>query len=141
MSKLIQNAVYCKDTDKYYTSRHRHEFVRFDSGGKTGLYIDGGCEYVRSTVMPDTVIDWCLYDDSPFEEIKTKLLWGTNGKNGDQPTKWIPLFECETEHLQNILKTQFHIKKETQELIKAILVERGVQPVEVPCFDDLPALF
>ena len=141
MDKLIQNAVYCTDTDTYHSSRHRHDFVSFESGGQKCLFIDGGLDYQRGTVNPPTVIDWCLYENSSNEEIKEKILWGTRGINGTDELKWIPLSKCETLHLQNILSTQYHISKQTQNLIKEILTDRGIEPVEVPCFDDLPPMF
>ena len=34
------------------------------------------------------------------------LLWGTYGKNGDQPLRWVRLGDCETAHLEAILRTQ-----------------------------------
>ena len=137
MSKLIQNAVYCTDTDTYFISQHRHDFVSFSSGGKSGLFIDGGLEYQRGTINPSTVLEWCLYEDSPNEEIKRKLLWGTRGQDGNQPLKWIPLVACSDEHLQAILSTQIHISDKTQSLIKEILADRGIVANEPPSFEEV----
>ena len=45
-----------------------------------------------------------IYDDEPFESSMRKLLWGTYGKSGKETLKYVKLFECETENLNNIIK-------------------------------------
>jgi len=65
------------------------------------------------------------------------LLWGTYGKSGKEPLKWVKLGDCETEHLQAILRTQPQIHWDYPELkvrlkaIKAILASRGAK-IEEP---------
>jgi hypothetical protein len=127
MGKLIQNAVYCSESDKYYISTHVHDYVSFTSSGHE-CFIDGGTYYQRSTLMPSTVSDWCLYDDSPRELVKERILWGTYGKEGKDPLKHVPLSKCETDHLQAILRTQSHIGPFVRDLICEILKDRGVEP-------------
>ena len=127
MSRIIQNAVKDITNNTYYQSTHVHDYVEFEHNGRIH-FIDGGPEYLRrSFANSDQIVDWSLYDDSPHDLIKRRMLWGTYGLNGDQPLKWLPLFECTTEHLQAILSTQLCISRSTQLLIMEILNDRGIE--------------
>ena len=61
------------------------------------------------------------------------LLWGTYGKSGKEPLKWVKLGDCETEHLQAILRTQPQLYWDHPDMkmrlnaIKAILAARGAE--------------
>lgn len=71
---------------------------------------------------------------------KFQAMWGTYGKNGAthcggtcplHPLVWKRLIDCETEHLQAILRTQHHIRGHYYtDLIHEILADRGVTPEE-----------
>lgn len=64
-----------------------------------------------------------------FEIAKQKALWGTYGVNSDQPLRWKKLVDCDTDHLQNILRTQKGIYNTVYEdFIYSILEDRGVKP-------------
>jgi hypothetical protein len=43
-------------------------------------------------------------------KIREWMHWGTYGKNGDQPLKYVLLKDMSDEHIQAILETQVHIK-------------------------------
>ncbi len=127
MGRIIQNAVKDITSGTYYQSTHVHDYVGFKHNGQNH-FIDGGQEYLRrSFANSDQIVDWSLYDDSPHDLIKRRMLWGTYGLYGDQPLKWVPLFECTTEHLQAILRTQLCISRSTQLLIIEILNDRGIE--------------
>lgn len=57
------------------------------------------------------------------------LLWGTYGKSGKEPLKWVKLGDCDTEHLQNILRTQAHVyaPSPVADVIKRILIHRDAK--------------
>lgn len=65
---LIQNAVMVPSTGQIYKSWHRHDYVSFEVGNSQ-YFIDGGTEYVRTSVSPDNAeIQWlCLNDDDDVE--------------------------------------------------------------------------
>jgi hypothetical protein len=73
-----------------------------------------------------------------FEYIKNEAMWGTYGKGGaehcagtcpEHQLFWKKLVDCDTEHLQAILRTQRHIVGHPYtELIHSILNDRGVKP-------------
>lgn len=64
---------------------------------------------------------------------KKVATWGTFGKDGIDPLKYVRLMDCSTEHLQAILATQPHIDNckacgfTYREIIKDILKDRGVE--------------
>ena len=49
----------------------------------------------------------CVKKETDIEGADT--LWGTYGKSGRDPIKYVRLCDCETDHLQNILKTEKHL--------------------------------
>lgn len=64
-----------------------------------------------------------ILDYIPDKEDKELLfenyIWGTNGKNGDQPTKYVLLKDCELDHLENILKyCGYRLREDITECIK-----------------------
>jgi len=61
------------------------------------------------------------------ERIPTKdtAMWGTYGKGGNEPLKWVKLVDCTTEHLEAILRTQPQVwNTNYEEFIKEILEDR-----------------
>ena len=137
--RLTQNAVFWPAAGVYLKSTHGHDFTGHSmvvAGIPQELAIDGGLEMRRVIFSGNPVYeDFSLWSDSPFEEVCQKILWGTYGPKGDQPRRWVPLKECETEHLQAILRTQLHVYGGVVErVIKHILKERGVKPAEIEPF-------
>jgi hypothetical protein len=61
-----------------------------------------------------------------LDEIKLVARWGTRGKSGKEPVRWVRLVDCSTEHLQNILKTQPQLEDLVgfKEIIESILQDR-----------------
>ena len=44
-------------------------------------------------------------------------MWGTFGKNGDQPCKFVLIKDLETEHIEAILRTQKHFSEEYKKIL------------------------
>jgi hypothetical protein len=126
---IIQNAVKITEDGKdfYLISTHVHDFAQYVF--KSGRYyaVDGGNEYLRRAYNinddeSECIKLWCLSEQSSLNEICQKLLWGTYGKNGDEPLKYVPLASLTKAHLKNILKTQPQIKGGlTEKVIKRLL--------------------
>ena len=131
--QMIQNAAFWPAAGIYLKSIHTHDFTGHTmviAGVETSLALDGGLDYRRVISSGNPVYeDFSLWSDSPFDMVAERLLWGTYGPKGDQPRRWVPLKECETDHLQAILRTQPHVYGGIVErVIKHILKERGVKP-------------
>lgn len=60
-----------------------------------------------------------------LETAKKFAVWGTRGKNGDQPLTYVPLCQCESSHLRAILETQTGIGNDYRMIIEAILEDRA----------------
>ena len=86
-------------------SLNRHDYVtHLDANGKEYM-LDGGLDYVRSSANGD---EWMLtvYPDYPHELIRLHAKWGTYGKNGDEPLKYVAIADLDPYHLRAILDTQ-----------------------------------
>lgn len=139
--RLTQNALFWPAAGIYLKSAHVHDYVEHSAvigGVPMTLANDGGLEYRRTVSSGNPVYeDFSLWEDSPFDMVASRLLWGTFGPKGDQSRRWVPLKECETEHLQAILKTQLHIYGTViEKVIKHWLKDRGVKPA-LPSFAQL----
>jgi hypothetical protein len=64
-------------------------------------------------------------DTESWEWNKQNMIWGTRGLDGKQGVKYKMLTDLETDQLEAILKTQFHIGDDYKRAIKEILEERG----------------
>lgn len=60
----------------------------------------------------------------PFQEKVNNFLWGTNGKNGDEPFRRVLLKNCSLEHLKNIIENVRNIQPETKEVILHLINEK-----------------
>jgi len=82
-------------------SYNRHDYVTYPEDGKVYM-VDGGLDYLRRSCHGDEQ-ECSVFDDDPFRQVRTHLVWGTYGKDGDQPFRWIPLSEMETDHIWAVL--------------------------------------
>ena len=102
---IIQNAVYVPEQNVYLKSANRHDYIVFESQGDS-FFIDGGNEYLRRSFRSDVdlgFVDYTLTNESSLQEIYDKLLWGTYGKKGNEPLRWLPIRTLEESHLKAIL--------------------------------------
>jgi len=101
MPNLITNAIRTPD-GTVLESKSRHDYREYvDANGKTYV-IDGGLDYHRRSCNGDEE-SLCLYDNEPHETQARVLTWGSFGIDGDQPIRWIPIGEMETDHLKAVL--------------------------------------
>jgi hypothetical protein len=115
-AKLISNRIRTPD-GTILESRHRHDYVTYvDKNGKEYM-VDGGLEYLRRIVHDDAPYEeLSVYDDAPYALIREVFKWGTRGKDGRQPLKFVPLKDLTTEHIDAILDTQIHISERIRKL-------------------------
>ena len=83
------------------TSKHRHDYqTHTDKNGEV-YFLDGGRDYQRTSVNKENMEDVSLYTDSPFEEIRKALEWGTFDKDGYRIFK--PICELSDAHINKII--------------------------------------
>jgi hypothetical protein len=117
--KIVANRIRTPD-GTILESMHRHDYVTYtDANGKEYM-VDGGLDYLRRIVHDDAPYEeWSVYTDDEHELIREVFKWGTRGKDGKQPLKYVPLKDLTTEHIEAILDTQTHI----QEYIRKIFLD------------------
>lgn len=124
---ILQNAAYCLKCDTYIISTHVHDYRSCNCGN---IAVDGGNEYLkRSVAEKEDFIDYSLSTESIPEEIRAKLLWGSRGKDGTEPLKFLPIGQRDTEHLEAILKTQTQINDLYKTAIRTELRIRKIENI------------
>jgi hypothetical protein len=84
------------------TSRHRHDHVAYHDTIADDLYfVDGGSDYIRTTINKIPAANLSVYSTDDFELIRENCFRGTFDENGNRI--WKPISECSNEHLKNIL--------------------------------------
>jgi hypothetical protein len=118
MRKIVLNQIRTPD-GTVLTSRHRHDYVtHVDKNGLT-YSVDGGHDYLaRGFDRDDPHEELSVYADESFDLVRTSLAWGTRGITGDQPIRWVTVDKLETEHIQNILRTQHQISGYIREIFE-----------------------
>lgn len=122
---MKQNAVQLVETSEVLVSQHVHDFVSATTPSGKTFFLDGGNEYRR--YGGDAEVIWLGIDEnSDIDDIAMKAVWGTYGKDGKGPKKFIRLCMADTDHLKAILDTQ-KISKELRAAIKLILKRRKMK--------------
>ena len=117
MTKILQNAV--KVGDEILISNDVHDYLMHD-----GIMIDGGRDYLKRSgdwTRPD-VTDLTICDDEPIEQYYYKLLWGVRTE-GVVTYKF--MYNLDSDHLGNILRTQKNAAAHAKKCICYILHQRA----------------
>ena len=100
--RLVYNAIRTPD-GTVLVSYHRHDYKEYvDANGETYV-IDGGTDYIRTSVNKEPAESLAIHSDEPYEKIRQFLCRGGRGKNGDEPLKYVPLKDIDDEWLQAII--------------------------------------
>lgn len=98
---LIANRIQTPDGTVLW-SRHTHDFVSYkDKNGETYI-LDGGNDYIRTTVNNQPAKSLAVYSDAPYEIIRDFVLRGTWTK--DHNHVWVALCNLSNDHLHNLLE-------------------------------------
>lgn len=112
---VVQNAMFNIKTGEYVISRHVHDYQTLTtSEGRLVGAIDGGDEYLRrlgrwdnqTQLLAGEWRDVSLTTEDSWTDVCAHLLWGSRGKDGQQPLKYKPIAEMDREHIQAVLRTQ-----------------------------------
>jgi hypothetical protein len=120
MDKLLAvNALITPDGTRLQSYSH-HDYKEYvDANGKTYM-VDGGLSYQRRSAHGDEV-DASLYlHEDDFAVIRDQVTWGTYGKNGDQPLRYVPVSEMSNNHIHALIDYQ-HVHPALREVF---LMER-----------------
>ena len=105
-ARIVANRIRTPD-GTILESMHRHDYVTYvDKNGKEYM-VDGGLDYLRRNVHNDAPAEkLSVYSNAPHAVIREVFKWGTRGKDGKQPLKFVVLKDMTTDHIEAILETQ-----------------------------------
>lgn len=113
--QIISNKIRTPD-GTILESFHRHDYKTYVDKNGLEYMVDGGLDYLRRNVHEGAPAEeLTVYADCPFETFRQEKKWGTRGKDGKQPLKFVPLKDLSIDHIQAILDTQFHIPQWVRE--------------------------
>lgn len=105
---ILRNAIITPDGTEL-VSRSVHDFQRHIDGITRKTYIvDGGCEYIKrggdyfkdEESWPE---NYCVESTDSHEIKRERLDWGSRGKSGTDPLKYIKIEDLEDDHLMAIV--------------------------------------
>jgi hypothetical protein len=102
--QIVYNAIITPD-GTLLESFHRHDYKCHEDTLTGKSYgIDGGLSYTRyiGDVLQDCKIKQYSTDD-PHEVIRDFVSWGTYGKNGNEPLKFITVSKMSNQHILSII--------------------------------------
>jgi hypothetical protein len=103
------------------TSYYQHDYVAHEDANGETYAVDGGTLYLRRRAPREDYEELSVYLTEDHEANRTAFHWGTFGKNGDQPRKFVPLSELSTDHIKAILETQKRAPTHVKGLMQAEL--------------------
>ena len=127
---LVRNALITPDGTRLQSHSH-YDFKEYvDANGKTYM-VDGGLSYQRRSANGDEVDDSLYLYEDEFTVIREQVTWGTYGKNGDQPLRYVPVSEMSNDHIQAVLDIQGRIHPNIREVLIMELEYRIENMIEV----------
>jgi hypothetical protein len=125
LEQIVLSTATCKKCGDVLISRHRHDYVMCGCDNKTML--DGGTEYQRfgGKILKYVDLSGTIYLSDGFEKCRTAPIWGSYGKDGTEPVKYMSVAEMDTEHLGAVIKEMGpRIEKWRLDLMKQELEDR-----------------
>jgi len=106
---LLRNSIVTPDGTEL-TSKSRHHFNQYkDKNGNT-YAVDGGLEYLKRVCDVHDYKETNLQSCMRIEKLREELTWSSYGKDGTEPLKLTKFKDLSTNHINNIVKTQYHSK-------------------------------
>jgi len=108
LEQMVLNRVKCLECGEILTSYSRHDYKTCSCTNVT--MIDGGLEYQRFGGMDMLKVDRSptVYLSNDHDKMRISFHWGTYGKKGDQPVRWVTPSEMSDDHVVNVLKDLGH---------------------------------
>lgn len=107
-------------------SYNRHDFKSHVDRVTGETYgIDGGCEYLRRIGPVKDCKELSVFSNDRHELIRETMHWGTRGKDGTEPLRYIPLIDMEDDHIKACLETQPRMHPHFRQAMENELKFRG----------------
>jgi len=106
MTQYLTNKIRTPD-GHILQSFSRHDYKTYtDKISGEEYMVDGGLDYLRRNVTKIPAEELSLVLPQPHSVIREELTWGTYGKKGDQPLKFLKICDMESDHIVAVLETQ-----------------------------------
>ena len=103
--QLVANLI-CTPDGTVLQSFNRHDYKEYTDKNGEFYMVDGGLDYTRRAVgQSEPYTELSVYSDDPWHLIREYYSWGTYGKNGDQPLRYVKLRLMSNAHIEAILDT------------------------------------
>ena len=99
-------------------SYHRHDYKTYIDKNGEEYMIDGGCDYVRHNINKEPAEYFTVTTDDTHKMQREWFHWGTRGKSGEKPLKWVALQNLDKDHIEAILDTQHQIQPHIRKLFE-----------------------
>jgi hypothetical protein len=124
--KLLANRIHTPD-GTIMQSYNGHDYKTYvDKVTGETYMVDGGLNYIRRSRNLVEAADASIYTTDTHEVIREGFCWGTRGKDGHQPLKYVPLKDLDTDHIKAILETQHQVPDYICDVFKKELEYRDV---------------
>ena len=125
-------AYLCKTPDgTILQCKNRHDYQEYTDKITGETYTIAGLGYYTRSGVNKVPAEYTFVTlDTPHDVARKLVVWGTRGKTGDKPLKYISVASMETEHIEAILYTQFQIAAELHEFLKRELIYRSMENME-----------
>ena len=107
--QLIYNAIKTPD-GTVLVSYHRHDYKTHIDDNKEKYMIDGGLEYIRTSVNKIPAESLAVYDDEPFTKIREFMHRGGRGTDGKQPLEYVKLSEMNDDWVKAVIKYEEELR-------------------------------
>jgi len=114
---MVSNTIITPDGTVLISQDEGHSVSHYDKNGEW-YFNSGGIQFPRRSINKIPFDDIAIYDDDNFALIRLVFCWGTYGKSGREPLRWVRLFSMTDEHIRNIIITQIHLT----DFIKSLFV-------------------
>jgi hypothetical protein len=113
MNKMLFSALLTPD-GTVIRSRHRHDFVRHQDQNGEEYFLDGGCDYIRTSVNKEQGEHLTITMDDDICVVREWLDWGTYGIAGDEPLHYVKLMDMDIGHIQTLLNPDMKIPMQSE---------------------------
>ena len=99
---IVYNAVKCHECGQIIESHHTHDYKT--CGCDNEAMVDGGIAYARYGAKDMTKITKITYtDQDPHDLIREFASWGTYGKTGNEPLKYVKIKDMTDDHVRAVI--------------------------------------
>ena len=123
MSEILLNRIKTPD-GTILISRSRHDFQTYVDKNGLEYMVDGGLDYLRRNVVAEAPYqELSVHTDDNLLKKSLSVEWGTYGKDGKQPLKYVRIRDMTTNHIKAVLAMAY-LSPKFAELFKEELAFR-----------------